>query len=151
MVAYGITPQHIYAGFEVSYTPRFSVPYEDIAITAACVRVAFDLSLSVPLYRSLMLDMQVGPAIEWLSLAPDTNSTSRLNDSRSVSHADPLVFARLGPALRVYAGLVFGLEVQLDAGWMKRSFGFTSGEEQTRVFAPDRTRMSFALNARAEL
>jgi hypothetical protein len=34
---------------------------------------------------------------------------------------------------------------------MKRSFGFTSGEEQTRVFAPDRTRMSFALNARAEL
>jgi hypothetical protein len=151
MVAYGIAPQPIYVGFELSYTPEFSVQNDGLAITSTCVRIAFDLAMSLPLYHNLMLDVHVGPALEWLSSAPATKSTSRLNDSRSVSHADPLVFARLGPALRVYPGIVLGLEFQLDTSWMQRTFGFTSGAEQTAVFAPDRTRLSFALNARAEL
>jgi hypothetical protein len=152
MVAYEIQAQrHVFVGLEVSYTPKFGVRYDDLRFTTTCVRVGFHVSLSWPLYRSLMLDAQLGPAMERLSLAPDSATARRLVDPRSVSHVDPLVSARVGPALRLDPSIVLAVLAQLDTGWMKRDFGFTSGDEARSVFSPDRTRLSIGLYLRAEL
>jgi hypothetical protein len=152
MVAYAIDSERpVYLGIELSYAPQFHVLEDDLAVYATSVRVAVELMVSWPLYRRLMLVTAIGPAIEWLSLEPDARTTHRIIDPRSTSHGDPLLFARLGPALRVYGNVSVGLDVQLDTAWMAREFGFTSVEGPVRVFAPDRVRLSIALSARAQL
>jgi hypothetical protein len=151
MVAYPVHAQPVYVGLELGFVPRFRAQRDELAIDASCVRLALQLWARWSLSQSLALDAQIGPAIEWLRLQPLAATTQVVSGTRTTSHGDPLLFVRVGPSLCVLTRLRIGLDVQLDTALIQRSFGFTQADAAISVFAPDRFRLSLALNARAEL
>jgi hypothetical protein len=150
MVAYPVHAQPVYVGLELGFVPRFRAQRADLAIDASCVRLALQIWARWSLSQSVALDAQLGPAIEWLRLEPAATTTQVVNRT-ATSHGDPLLFVRFGPSLRVLTRLRIGLDVQLDTALIQRSFGFVQSDAAISVFAPDRFRLSLALNARAEL
>jgi hypothetical protein len=151
MGSYAVHRWPIYIGIEVAYVPRFRAVHDALAIDATGVRVGLQLWISIRLSKRWVLDGQLGTAIESLRLTPAAVTARLLSASRSTSHADPLLVMRLGPALRVYSGVLVGIDMQADASWVGRSYGFTDLGVPGGVFTPDRVRLSVALNARAEL
>lgn len=149
--AYAVHRLPAYVGLEFAYTSRFRAQSGELSLDASCVRLALQLWARVKLTESWSLDVRLGPALEWLSLAPEAATARLIEGALSSVHADPLWFARLGPALRVYSALVVGAEAQLDAAWIQRSFGFASAAGPRNVFVPDRIRLSLLVNARVEL
>ena len=151
MAAYAVHRLPVYVGIEFGYTPRFRAQSEQLAIDASCIRIALQFSARIPLTERWSIDAQLGPAVEWLRLAPAASTRPLLIASSSTAHADPLLFLRVGPALRVYAGLLVGLEVQMDTTWIQRSYGFVGMDGPETVVTPNRWRLSVALNTRAEI
>lgn len=150
-IAYAVHRYPLFIGIELDYAPPFRALQDELAIDASALRLAFQFSALWRLANNAVLDVQIGPALEWLSLTPAVTSARALRDQRAVAHLDPFLFARAGPALRVYGSFFLGIELQADAAFLGRSYGFLVGEERREVFMPDRFRMSIALQARAEL
>jgi hypothetical protein len=152
MAAYALLPMPVYIALEVGYMPALRALQDDLTIEGTGLRLALLCWIHVALSRDFSLDAQIGPALQWLSLAPGAMTAALVSAARSVSHLDPALLVRLGPALRVYSDLWLGLDLGLDASSVQRSVGFVSRVTgPVQVFAADRLRLSIALYARVVL
>jgi hypothetical protein len=151
LVAYAIHPMPLHIGTEVGYAPALRAEQDDLAIHGTGLRIAVLLGSGLPLSQRFSLDAQVGLAIQWLWLAPSSATANLATGTHSVSHADPALLVRIGPALQLLSALRVGLDFCLDASWVERSYGFVSTAVPVEVFAPDPLRFSLALYARVVL
>jgi hypothetical protein len=151
MVGTPVHRQLIYVGIEAGYAPWLRAERDTLALEGGSVHVAASLWSHVTLSEHWSIHAQLGPGIQWLWLTPASTTTRLVTGARSTGHVDPMLYARLGPALQVYESLRVGIDLQLDLAWIQRNFGFASNDGLRPVFEPDRVRMSLALNARAEL
>jgi hypothetical protein len=150
-IAYSVHSQPFFVGLEVDYAPPFRVMQEELAIDASSLRIGLQFWVRWALAQRAVLDLQLGTALDWLSLVPALSGDRMLQDRRTMDHLDPYLFVRAGPALRISQALFVGIGLQLDASFLARSYGFVVGTAQREVFAPDRVRISVALHVRAEL
>lgn len=149
--AYALHRYPIFLGFEVDYAPLFRAGADALAIEVSSLRLAVHLWARWSLSERVVLDAQLGPTLDWLWLAPEAATERQLRAPQSKAHADPALFVRVGPALRLHKALSVGLDLQLDGAFVARSYGFIVEQRQQEIFTPDRFRMSIALHARAEL
>jgi hypothetical protein len=151
LAAYAVHAHPLYVALEIGYAPGLRSQRDGLAVQGTGLRLALLLWGRLPISARLSIDAQLGPAIEWLWLAPDPATADLLSAVRSVSHGDPLLCARVGPALRVYSELRLGVDLGLDVAWLQRSFGFVGANRSVVVFAADRVRPSLTLYARVAL
>jgi hypothetical protein len=149
--AYSLSADALALAFGADYALPFQANADMLTIEARSLRLTLQLWLRQRLSSNWALDVQLGPAVAWLWIAPETSTARLLSEPRSAVFADPYLSARVGPALRVHKQVFVGLELQLDALLNARSYGFWVDRAPRTVFSPDRMRLSLALHVRTEL
>ena len=131
-------------GFEVSGSSR------RLELQAQSWRVGLELLQRVPLYTWLAGQISAGAALEHMRVEP-RGEPAALQARRSRSHADPLLFARLGPSFAL--GAYFELSIQVGAELLlyPRRYGFTVGDTNQVVLDLSRVRASALVEISATL
>jgi hypothetical protein len=125
---------------ELGYVPPLTSErgLPNLRARATGLRLGFAGSAHFGWLDSLGIDVALGVALERVSVTPLSGTTS-VREERSVSHIDPLFFARVGPTLALSARLRLVVSVGAELLTVARRYGYTA-DTNLEVLALDRAR-----------
>jgi hypothetical protein len=127
--------------FELGYVPAFTSERSEPTLRARVngLRLGLAGEAQFGLLDQVGIVVALGVALERVSVAPLAAATTDVQQTRSVAHWDPLIFARVGPTLEIGARLRLGVSVGAELLTVARRYGYSAGS-QLEVLVLDRAR-----------